>query len=125
MGARLVLLAFILLDVLVGVALSPVRTWIAPVNDWVLAGLTLGTFALLLALDYPARFVADRFDFPAQNVVIGILVVVGLLLATFALMRLLRKDGRGKAGATFLLLLAVEVPAGVVLTLYEFSTFGH
>jgi len=43
----LVLLAFVLLYALVGFASSPVHGWIAPVDEWVWGGLTLGTFALI------------------------------------------------------------------------------
>jgi hypothetical protein len=125
MGARLVLLAFMVLYALVGVALSPAHGRIAPVDDWVSSGLTLAAFALVLALDYPAMWLADRLGIAGQTAVVGIVAVLCLLLAVFAIVRLARRDVGGKAAATFLLMLALSVPAGVVLTLYRSSTFGH
>ena len=125
MGAKLVLLAFVLLYALVGFASSPVHGWIAPVDEWVWGGLTLGTFALILALDYPAQRLADALGISGQTAVIGMVAAICLLLAVFAIVRLVRQDGRGKAGATFLLMLALTVPPAVMLTLYQFSTFGH
>jgi hypothetical protein len=80
---------------------------------------------VLLALEYPARLLADPLGIQGQTVVVGLVLVICLLIAAFAIVRLARKDGRGKAGAMFLLMLAVDVPAGVVLTLYEVTRFGH
>jgi hypothetical protein len=125
MGAKLVLLAFIILDALVGIAVSPVHGWIAPLDEWVWDGLTLGTFAVLLGLEYPARLLADPLGMQAQTMVVALLAAICLLIAAFAIVRLVRKDGRGKAGAMFLLMLAVDLPAGVILTLYEVTRFGH
>ncbi len=125
MGARLVLLAFIVLYALVGFTLSPAHGLIAPVGEWVRAGLTLGTFALVLALDYPAMWLADRLGISGQMSLIGIVAAICLVLAAFAIARLVRKDGRGKAGATFLLMLALTVPAAVTLMLYKSTLFGH
>jgi hypothetical protein len=125
MGARLVLLAFILVDALVGIAMSPAHGWIAPLDEWIWDGLTLGTFAVLLGLEYPAQLLADRLGIQGQTVVVALLGVICLLIAAFAIVRLVRKDGRGKAGAMFLLMLAVDVPAAVILTLYEVTRFGH
>jgi hypothetical protein len=125
MGARLVLLAFILLYVLVGVALSPVHGRIAPVDEYVWDGLTLATFAVMIALEYPAAPLSRALGMTDQTVIVALLLAICLLLAVLAIVRLMRKDGRGKGGAMFLLMFAVSVPAGVALTLYEFTRFGH
>jgi ABC-type maltose transport system permease subunit len=123
MGARWVLLAFGLLYALVGIAISPAHGRIAPLDEWIWDTLTLGSFALLLALQNPAQWLADALGISGQTAVLGIVVVVCLALAALAIWRLARKGG--KAFAAFLLMLAVSVPAAIVLSLYEFSTLGH
>jgi hypothetical protein len=125
MGARLVLLAFGLLYALVAVAMSPAHAWIAPVDDWIWAALTVGTYGLLLSLNRPAQWLADTFDMQGQMAVLTIVAGGCLALAIVAILWLVRRNAHGKAFATFLLMLALTVPAGVVLTLYKFSTFGH
>ncbi len=125
MRVRWVLLAFGLLYALVGVAISPAHAHISPLDEWIWGALTVGTFGLLLALEYPAQLLSDALGISGQTAVLGMIAVVCLALAAFAIARLVRKDGRGKAFLTFLLMFALTVPAGITLTLYEFSTLGH
>ena len=96
MGARLVLLAFILVDALVGIAMSPAHGWIAPLDEWIWDGLTLGTFAVLLGLEYPAQLLADRLGIQGQTVVVALLGVICLLIAAFAIVRLVREARKAR-----------------------------
>jgi len=125
MGAKLVLLAFGLFYALVGVAMSSAHGWIAPVDDWIWSGLTLGAITLMLGLQYPALWLTGPLGISDQTAVFGILAVICVAFAAFAIWRLVRRDGRGKALATFLLMFALTVPASLLLALYKFSTFGH
>ena len=125
MRAKLVLLAFGLLYALIGIALSPAHGWIAPVDDWVWAALTIGTYGLLLSLNNPASTVADALGIPGMVAALGIIAMVCLAVIIIAIVWLVRRNARGKAFATFLLMSALTVPAGMALTMYKFSTLGH
>ncbi len=125
MRAWWVLAAFALLYVLVGIALSPAHGLIGPLDEWIWNGLTFVTFTVLTLLDYAASPLARVLGVPDPPAVIVMLLVIGLVLAAFALGRLSRKEAGGRAGFTLLLMLAVSVPAGAILTLYQFSRLGH
>ncbi len=125
MRAWWVLAAFALLYILIGIALSPAHGLIAPVDEWIWNGLTLVTFTVLTVLDYAARPLARALGVPNPPAVIWMLLVIGLVLAAFALGRLSREEAGGKAGYTLLLMLAVSVPACAILTLYQFARLGH
>lgn len=122
-----VLLAFAILWLLVGIAMSPAHSLIGPLDEFIWDGLMLRSIAILTVLAYPAAPIARALGVSDIAVMEAMLLAVALAIAGWALSRLARKDvsAGSKAGYTLLLMLALSVPAGVLLTLHEISKFGR
>ena len=95
------------------------------VDEYVWDGLTLATFAVMIALEYPAAPLSRALGMTDQTVIVALLLAICLLLAVLAIVRLMRKDGRGRGGAMFLLMNWPWSVLGVGSALYEFTRFGH